>query len=615
MPGKNYITAIFCALLAAQTTVAQVNVFRPGLLDLRSHNFDTEIIDLDGEWLYSPEVLLSPIETAAGPLQQPASAPAAFGTLTVRLLLPEHTPALGLRTPLIGTAFSVYANGHYVGGCGKVGSTPESAESFYRPLLLPLPDAPGREIFLSLRYSNFIDLKSGVYYPIRLGSMANLAAERESAATNEALLFGALLLIGIYHLGYFFFRIKNRAPLWFGLFTLCIALRSLFYSELLALNFWPGLSFDFILRAVHIFVVLPSAFVLLFFSNLYPSLNVKGAKLLGVGLPLLYTAAWFVLPAAWAVQGLYAYQIFMLTAGLFLIIQLIRALRRGLPGAILFLLGIAAFLHTVILDILKTNFGLPLPSLVAWGTIALILMHGFVIIRQFSLSYQKAEDYSEHLVQLNTSLERFIPKEILGLLAKTSILQVDLGDFTQRKMTVYFLDIRNFTALSESMTPEQNFRFINSFLKQFGPVIRDCGGFVDKYLGDGFLALFPESPSQALRAALRMRSLLLQYNQHRSAMGYKPIAFGIGIHTGPLMLGTIGENLRMDSTVISDTVNIASRLEGLTKKFQTDILVSGETYAAVVESLEFDFRFLGSETVKGKTIPIEVWQVLGEKQH
>jgi class 3 adenylate cyclase len=186
-----------------------------------------------------------------------------------------------------------------------------------------------------------------------------------------------------------------------------------------------------------------------------------------------------------------------------------------------------------------------------------------------------------------------------------------LGDYAELQMTVFFLDIRDFTALSETMTPQQNFRFINSFLKLFGPVIRQHNGFVDKYLGDGLMALFPGAPDDAVRAALDMREKLRSYNAGRLNGGYSAIRFGIGIHSGPLMLGTIGENRRMDSTVISDTVNAASRLEGLTKKYTCDILVSGATVEALRErGANLSFAFVANETVKGKTKAIDVYQVL-----
>ncbi len=124
------------------------------------------------------------------------------------------------------------------------------------------------------------------------------------------------------------------------------------------------------------------------------------------------------------------------------------------------------------------------------------------------------------------------------------------------------------------------------------------------------MALFPGCPDDAVAAAIAMRRTLEDYNLGRARGGYSPIRFGIGIHMGPLMLGTIGENRRMDSTVISDTVNAASRLEGLNKKYTTDILVSGPTVEGLKNRAAFPTRFVALETVKGRIKPIEVFLVL-----
>jgi class 3 adenylate cyclase len=244
------------------------------------------------------------------------------------------------------------------------------------------------------------------------------------------------------------------------------------------------------------------------------------------------------------------------------------------------------------------------------GILAVVSSRNTVLLKRQIELQSVAERYADTLKKVNASLERFIPREFLGFLRKDNILEVELGDWTECEMTIFFLDIRNFTALSENMSPRDNFRFLNSFLSVFGPIIRDHGGFVDKYPGDGIMALFPSEADEALAAALDMRERLREYNEGRARSGYVPIRFGIGIHSGPLMLGTIGENNRMDSTVISDTVNAASRIEGLNKKFSTDILVSGDTLHRLMKPDVFEARFVGEETVKGKARAVRVFELV-----
>lgn len=215
---------------------------------------------------------------------------------------------------------------------------------------------------------------------------------------------------------------------------------------------------------------------------------------------------------------------------------------------------------------------------------------------------------NESLARVNESLRRFVPSQFLSFLHKEDITDIELGDHSEQKMAVVFLDIRSFTALSENLSPEENFDFINSFLSRMGPVVRRHGGFVDKYVGDGLMALFPNSVNEAVTAAVDLRRELRAYNQERSEEGRAPIDFGIGIHVGDLMLGTIGESVRMDSTVISSVVNLASRMEGLTKEFGVGIVVT-ESVAEQVGKETWEMRYLGRVPVKGATHPVDVYDV------
>ncbi len=214
------------------------------------------------------------------------------------------------------------------------------------------------------------------------------------------------------------------------------------------------------------------------------------------------------------------------------------------------------------------------------------------------------------LKQTNLSIERFVPHAFLDMIGKPSIVEVDLGDNVRREMTILFSDIRNFTTLSEAMTPDENFDFINRYLENMGPVIRDNNGFIDKYIGDAIMALFAD-PDDAVRAGLAMVDTLRRYNEGRRAQDLPPIAIGIGLNTGSLMLGTIGEEHRMDGTVISDAVNLAARVESLTKTYKVGILISQFTHERLADAAVYDIRAVDVVTVKGKTHPVALFEVCG----
>ena len=232
-----------------------------------------------------------------------------------------------------------------------------------------------------------------------------------------------------------------------------------------------------------------------------------------------------------------------------------------------------------------------------------------VLCSQIAVSMQNALLFRDK-EELISAYQRFVPQEFLGFLGKQSIVQVELGDQVEREMTVLFTDIRNFTGMSERMTPKENFAFINSFLSAMEPVIREHGGFIDKYIGDAIMALFPSSADDAVRGAVRMVQRLASDNGERQARGEAAVRIGVGLNSGRLMLGTVGGANRMDGTVISDAVNLASRIEGMTKLFGATILISEHTFARLTSPADLPHREIGRVTVKGKAEPVTVYEVL-----
>lgn len=202
----------------------------------------------------------------------------------------------------------------------------------------------------------------------------------------------------------------------------------------------------------------------------------------------------------------------------------------------------------------------------------------------------------------------FLPREFLQHLGRSSLADVRLGDHVQRDMTILFSDIRDFTALSEQLTPKQNFDFLNSYLRNVNPIIRTHGGFIDKYIGDAIMALFPGNGHDGVRAALELQLAVVAYNDGRRRAGYAPIRIGIGVHRGDLILGTIGEEQRMETTVISDAVNVASRIESLTKVFEVALLVSKSVVDQMPKGHAVRMRHLGAVKAKGKARSVDIYE-------
>ena len=213
-----------------------------------------------------------------------------------------------------------------------------------------------------------------------------------------------------------------------------------------------------------------------------------------------------------------------------------------------------------------------------------------------------------NLYHINAAYLRFIPKEFLKALGHDSIIDVALGDQAHGDMTILFSDIRSFTSITEKLSAKQSFEFLNEFLECITPAITSHGGFIDKYIGDAVMALFPANPEDAIIAGIEAQHRLAGYNQLRESCDKEKIKIGIGIHTGPLMLGTIGVKDRMDGTVISDAVNLASRLEQLNKRYGTSMIVSENTVRLLNDADLYHYRFLSFARVKGKEHAIKVYE-------
>lgn len=223
---------------------------------------------------------------------------------------------------------------------------------------------------------------------------------------------------------------------------------------------------------------------------------------------------------------------------------------------------------------------------------------------------------SERIAKMTRTFEKFVPKQFLKRIAAKGLDNIELGKAESDTITILFSDIRTFTELSETLTPQELLNFLNAYLQRMNTPIHQNHGFVDKFIGDAIMALFDrpdgndaKEAQDGVNAAVEMQKSLIEYNQHRKNCGYRPIATGTGIHSGPVVIGTVGSIDRMDSTVLGDSVNVASRLEGLTKIYDTDIIISGDTFGLLKNPGKYQYRELDWVRVKGKTTPLTIYEI------
>lgn len=411
------------------------------------------------------------------------------------------------------------------------------------------------------------------------------------------LLFGSLLTMALYHFCLFGLHRKDISTLYFA--CLCILTAFLYTTspERFFIVLFPNFDLEIATKIKFICVYLSFTLFVMFIKKLYPQELSQIMLRVSQGLGVFFTILTLVTSAKIHTYIIVAYEVIVLISSIYLIYVLIRASLRKREGSIWLLGGFFLLLITIINDILFDQGVIYTGRFVPFGVFILFFVQWY----HFSKSFAAEEQIGAY--------SRFVPKEFLSKLDKEDIADVELGDNTEMTMSILFSDIRNFTTLSEQMTPEENFNFINSYLKVIGPVIRRHHGFIDKYIGDAVMALFDKSADDAVRGAIGMLRKLVEYNEGRKQAGYVPIRIGIGINTGSLMIGTIGERGRMEGTVISDAVNLASRIEGMTKTYGVSLLISDQTFRSLEDPSKYYIRKIDRVKASGKIEPVTLWEV------
>jgi class 3 adenylate cyclase/HAMP domain-containing protein len=223
---------------------------------------------------------------------------------------------------------------------------------------------------------------------------------------------------------------------------------------------------------------------------------------------------------------------------------------------------------------------------------------------------EELQDQFNRINMLNESTIRFVPLQFMKHLGVSDISKMKLGDNVQREITILFFDIRGFSINSEMMTSRENFMFVNNVMGIAGPVIRMHNGFIDKYIGDAAMALF-DNGLNAVRAGTELYRKLVLDQKTCVKIGVDGIKIGAGIHSGSVMMGIVGENERLSSTVISANVNLASRVESLSRQTGSGLLITRDTLNQLAgHEDEFAYRFIGMVKAAGVNEVIGLFDIL-----
>jgi adenylate cyclase len=627
-----YLLIFFLSIFCSSKKNTQPPVPKKGELDLVSWNFETDgKVSLHGEWEFYYRKFISPEDfqnLEALPQKDFIAIPSlwnskkidgvelsneGFATYRLRVFANEYSKPYGLRVNDMYSAYTLFLNGEIVAKNGIPGKTISDEKAEWYPIVSYVNLKKGENEFV-LHISNYAHRKGGTWSDFEIGTSREISNYKNWLIAFDFFLIGSLLIMGIYHFGLFALRRVDLSSLILSLFCVCTTFRIGLTSERLFVPYLPFRSFETQVTIEYLSFFLSFSLFYKFITVLFTNIPRKFLDYFVFG--FFASMILLVLTTKATVYSHIAVisQLVIILSALYIFIFIIREIIKKQEGALAAFTGIAILFSTALLDMLYQNeiiifSSIPPIFLFPFGVFLFLFFQSFLLSQRFSKAFYSVEELSTNLLETNLAITKFVPSEFLLQLNKNSVTDIKLGDQMQRDMSVMFSDIREFTNLSETMNPEDNFNFINAYLNRMNPCIQRNNGFIDKYIGDAIMALFPKDPIDALKAAIQMRLAVTDYNLEREKKNYKVIQVGFGIHYGGLMLGIIGTSNRMDGTVISDSVNLASRLEGLTKEYKVGIIVSENLIEQIEDKNKFHFRLLDRVQVKGKQNKVTVYHV------
>ncbi len=300
---------------------------------------------------------------------------------------------------------------------------------------------------------------------------------------------------------------------------------------------------------------------------------------------------------------------FALTVGFYYCLYTIKQLLKREKSAYLFpfAMGMILWLLGGLHDVLRSSgVSVPFQGQILWFTslwLSIFLTIAVALhFRSLNLAIREARDV----------FEKFVPAAYLRRIASRGLGSIRLGEADQQQATILCCDIRGFTALSERLPPAQLITLVNQLYEKIAGVVNGKEGVIDKFLGDAVLCIFEgvDSAHRAVSCGMEILASLKPFNEGNPFPGDKTVQIGIGAHFGPVILGTIGSSERMDSTVLGLTVNLAKRLEELTKPLNAEMLISGEVARQLPEGHPIPLKYLGEISVKGSSSPLSVYEVV-----
>lgn len=633
-----FLVYILAGLISCKAKVdPSIIIARQGKMDLSSFDLKKKgKLSLDGEWEFYYNQLLSPADFKNDSARLPdgfAVVPGDWNNInaatkkfkghgygTYRLLLTntDFDSLMALRIWEINTAYRLWVNDESVAGNGKVSRDPDSVSAQMVPVIKIFDPPANDSLQIIIQVANFLHTKGGLRSSIHLGYADTTMKQRDNDRVAELWLAGAMFILFIYHLFIFLLRRKEWTSFWFALLCLDSTIRNLVTGEHIFNTSFPNFPYSASLRIEYLTVTVGVPFYVMlayeFFKNEW-SVTVRNIILIICGLEFIVIC---FLPVR-VFTGLLNYiQLIVLLECVYLIYIVIRAMINKRDFAIISFISYCICFAGIIHDVLASQLIINSPFVIFYAFSAFLLMQAYILAYRNSTAYKKIQSLSDELNEANITLEKKVvdrtaalnhTNEQLGEEKRKSdelllnILPAEIanelrqqGSSSARRypsVTVMFTDFKDFTKVSEVLTPEQLVAEIDHCFRKFDGIIEQYGVEKIKTMGDAYIcagglpAMNFTHPEDVVLAALAIRDFMKQYKHSRQETNQPYFEIRIGVHSGPVVAGIVGSK-KFAYDIWGDTVNLAARMESSGEIDKVNI--SGATWQMVKDKFNCTHR-------------------------
>lgn len=579
-----------------------------------------ETVTLEGDWIFVPNTFVPPaddfskydrFEHINTVWTQYTSPEPGYGYATYAVKLTGLSPdgVYAIKTAAVSSAFTAYLNGEEFFRSGQAASSREKEVFNLNAYFMVLPTRGAKEATLVFHISNYHDRFPGFQKPITIGFYSTLTAVKNKDVLVFTILAGVLLVTAAFFISLYIFYPKEKNSIYFGLLCANFSLRIFCYDEFLLTIIVPQINSVVLFKLGYMTLSLGLIFASLFVHELFGKIK---KQFLYIILFPAFLYALINLSASISVSAhLLPYaQVYVLIIALYNVAIAIAAALKRNRYSYLFLSGLLIFLLLSVRDILISNKIISGRFLSHLGVLSLVIPMAVIVMQYFKTSSEKIIAIAKKIEVTNEALAKFVPVEFMNFLNKKHI-DVKLGDNILKDMYIAFIHLGMHKGINTETERLSALQIYNKTLADINPVIEKHKGFIDKYLAEGLMVLFYGTAEDVLQCMLEIKDIIKTENFEREINGMQNIKLASGVHYGKLMLGTIGETARMDSTVISDAVNIASRLHFYAMKKETEIFISASVKNNVTSEAGIKIKFTPSGLVRfrGKDEPIPIYEV------